>query len=191
MRRKSSLAAQISSCQPVSQGPSDWFCSSDTCHPVSSLPEVCFLSPLSPYKDWGLGLTGYCYIPTYLFPSLSLPLPPHKCWWDKFFSEQKQNSFRSLRGKKVLDSEMIFMLTWRVSCPRGVRYNTVNCSVIVKKSRNVMITLHNRLNVIVVKTFRGAPKKLLLSICTVCVCYTVRQQFIFLALCSNILQDQL
>lgn len=72
MRRKSSLAAQISSCQPVSQGPSDWFCSSDTCHPVSSPPEVCFLSPLSPYKDRGLGLTGYCYIPTYLFLSRSL-----------------------------------------------------------------------------------------------------------------------
>lgn len=51
MRRKLSLPTQVSSCQPVSQGPSDWFCSSDTCHPVSSQPEVCFLSPLSPYKD--------------------------------------------------------------------------------------------------------------------------------------------
>lgn len=67
----------------------------------------------------------------------------------------------------------------------------VNCSEKVKKSRNMMITLHNRLNVIVVKIFRGAPKKLLLSFCTLCVCYTVRQQLIFLALCSNILQDQL
>lgn len=72
-RKKSPLSALVSSCQPESQGLSNWFCSSDTCHPVSSLPEVCFLSPLSPYKDWCLRLTGHCYIPTYLF-SLSLLL---------------------------------------------------------------------------------------------------------------------
>lgn len=103
MRRKSSLAAQISSCQPVSQGPSDWFCSSDTCHPVSSLPEVCFLSPLSPYKDWGLGLTGYCYIPTYLFLSRSLPLPPHKMLVRYFFFLNRNRiPFVAWGGKKSL-----------------------------------------------------------------------------------------
>lgn len=95
MRSNILCGAQVSCCHPVSQGPSDWFCSSDTCHPVSSLPKVCFLSPLLQHKDWGLGLTCYCYKPTsYLFS-----LPALDGWWDFFFLLAETKFLRSL-GKK-------------------------------------------------------------------------------------------
>lgn len=189
MRRKSSLAAQISSCQPVSQGPSDWFCSSDTCHPVSSLSEVCFLFPLSPYKDWGLGLTDYCYIPTYLFLSRSLFLHTNVGEINNFLSRNRIPFVAWGVGGKPWTRK--WYLCWHGEFPAPEVWGTTLLTVKVKKSRNVTITLHNRLNVIVVKIFRGALKKLLLSFCTLCVCHTVRQQLMFLALCSHILPDQL
>lgn len=86
------------------------------------------------------------------------------------------------------------MLTWRVSCLRGVRFNTVNGSVKVEKSRNVMATLHNRLDVIGVKILIESLKKLLLSFCTFILCASATlsdNNSFFLALWSNILQHQL
>lgn len=149
MRSNILCGAQVSCCHPVSQGPSDWFCSSDTCHPVSSLPKVCFLSPLLQHKDWGLGLTGYCYKPTsYLFFSSCVR------WlvtFFFFFLKQKQNSFGA--WEKILDEETIFMLTWLVSCHRCVRYNMVRVKLFFAHCLHFVMEINENKNLLIASSF--------------------------------------
>lgn len=71
------------------------FRSSDTCHPVSSQPTVCFPSPFLQHKRTSLRVTGYC-LPTNL---ISFSLPAHNHWWDFYFFFQTGTKFLWSLGK--------------------------------------------------------------------------------------------